>query len=193
VIRLAALAAVVLLAGSACGASGASGPAGDGGSGVVTAGRIGPLRIDASTPAAIEAFAGKPDMTATGTRWPGAPSYRAFGYGCSRANTAGALEGYLPGHVSCRTIYYVNSRTSRLAAFYTKSPEFRTTSGIHTGMAQDLADRRERQTPHGPFNAIGESSSRANLVLPSSCPLVMSGRCPGKVLEVMLESNQNPI
>ena len=60
-------------------------------------------------------------------------------------------------------------------------------------MAQDAADRREHQTPQGPWNAIGEWSRNADLILPSSCRRVESGRCSGKVLAFMLESRHHPI
>jgi hypothetical protein len=189
VTRFAALAAVVLLACSACGGSGS---AAHGGSGVVTAGRVGPLRVDVSTRAAIVAFAGKPDVTVTSrTPWPGVPRYRALAYSCS--HTSRLADEDLPDHQFCRTIYYVNSRTRRLAAFYTYSPAFCTTNGIRPGMAQNAADRRKHQTPQGPWNAIGGTSSSANLILPSSCHRVTSGRCAGKVVAFMLESRHHPV
>jgi hypothetical protein len=86
VTRLAALAAIVLLVGSACGGNRS---AGAGGSGVVTAGRIGSLRIDVSTRAAIVAFAGKPAKKVVGrTKWPGIPKYLALAYQCEGAGAA---------------------------------------------------------------------------------------------------------
>ena len=181
--RLAALAAVVLVFGSACGGSNASI---HGGSGVVTAGRIGTLRIDVSNRADIVRFAGRPKVDVVDhTSWPGVPKYRALGYSCEDGDIDGNTDtGPRSGHLFCRTVYYVNSRTHHLVAFVTDSPDFRTTNGIRPGMAQKAADRREHQTPHGPWNAIGESSSGANLLLPSYL---------GKVEEFMLESRHHPI
>jgi hypothetical protein len=175
--RLAALAAVVLLASSACGGSGST----HGGSGVVTpGGRIGSLQIDASTRAAIEAFAGKPDVEKTGkTSWPDVPSYRLLGYDCTGT--------------TCQTVYYLNSRTNRLAAFETNSPAFQTTAGIKSQMDQNTADRLAHQTPQGPRNAIGWKSPKATLILPSTCLTVTSGGCSGKVAYFMLESEKHPI
>lgn len=182
--RAVALSAVVLLAG--CGSGTAHG-----GSGVVTAGgRIGPPRIDVSTRAAIVAFAGKPDVAVTGkSSWPGVPQYHALAYGCSRTKTGGLdrLENR-----SCRTVYYVNAHTARLAAFYTTSPGFRTPDGIRPGMAQSVADRIAHQTPQGPWAAISEKGSD-EFILPSKCHLVKSGRCSGKVWASMLESRHHPI
>jgi len=88
-------------------------------------------------------------------------------------------------------VYYVDTDTHRLVAFYTDSPDFHTTTGIEPGMAQNAADRFVHRTPYGPWNAIGQASPRANLILPSSCR--RPGRCGGKVLALMLESKQNPI
>ena len=180
--RLAALVAVVLLAGSACGGSGST----HGGSGVVTArGRIGSLQIDVSTRADIVGFAGRPEVNVVDhTSWPGVPKYRALGYSCGQGDQVGVDTGPRSGHLFCRTVYYVNSRTHRLVAFSTDSRDFRTTNGIRPGMAQTAADRRDHQTPHGPWNAIGESSSGANLILPSY---------DGKVSDFMLESRHHPI
>src|SRR5690349_22957337 len=48
---------------------------------VRASGQIGPLHVDRSGEAAVIAFAGKPDATATGTA-PGYERYRALGYGC---------------------------------------------------------------------------------------------------------------
>jgi hypothetical protein len=178
--RFAALAVVSLLASSACGGGGSA----HGGSGVVTVdGRVGSLQIDDSTQAAIEKFAGKPDITKTShTAWPGVPKYLLLGYGCSG-----------PKHKYCQTVYYVNSRTNRLAALETNSPGFRTTTGIQPGMDQNDADRRAHMTPQGPWNALGWRSPKATLILPSTCLAVTAGQCSGKVAYFMLESRHNPI
>ena len=185
-IRVAALAAVVLLAGSACGSS-----AVHGGSGLVTAGgRVGSLRIDASTRAAIVAFAGKPDVTVSGvSSWPDTPRYHALAYGCRRGSKD-SLDRL--GNWACRTVYYVNANTARLAAFYTTSGEFHTPDGIRPGMDQFAADRRTHQTPQGPWVAIYEKGSD-DFILPSKCHLLNSGRCSGKVWAFMLESRHHPI
>jgi hypothetical protein len=183
VIRLAFLAAVVLLVASACGGSTSET---HGGSGTVSAdGQVGALRIDSSTRADIGRFAGRPDVNVVDhTSWPGVPEYRALGYGCEDGDSVGVDTGGESGHRFCRTVYYVNSQTDRLVAFWTDSRDFRTTNGIRPGMPQKAADRREHQTPHGPWKAIGEASSTADLILPSYL---------GKVEEFMLESRHHPI
>jgi hypothetical protein len=181
VIRLAALAAVVLLTASACGNSAAHG-----GSGVVTAGDIGLLRIDISTRADVVAFAGKPDVTSPGkTPWPGVPRYLALAYGCPGPS--------MPGLEACQSVYYVNTKTHRLVAFYTHSPHFHTASGIQPGMDQNAADRIAHDTPQGPLDALYESSPSDIFILTSSCRRVTADRCSGKVTAFMLESYHHGI
>ena len=183
--RLAALAAVVLLVASACGGSGTT----HGGSGLVTAGgSVGSLKIDVSTPDDIRAFAGTPDAAVTGkSAFCCSPSYRALGYDCQKAggntNNVGA----------CQTVYYVNSRTRRLAAFKTASPRFHAADGIRPGMGQNAADRLAHQTPQGPWDALYLSSRSDIFILTSSCGRVTAGRCSGKVIAFMLESYHHGI
>ena len=162
-----------------------------GGSGIVAAGRVGSLQIDVSTSNAILAFAGAPNVSTSGkTLWPGVPKYRALGYDCSNTTGEHGPVVDLPG---CRTVYYVNLQTGRLAAFSTRSQNFHTTNGITPGMNQSAADRLEQQTPHGPWNGIGETSPAANLILPSTCHRMGNGPCRGKVDSFMLESRHHPI
>jgi len=180
--RLAALAAVVLLATSACGSGSTKG-----GSGVVTAGRIGSLRIDVSTRRAIVAFAGKPDFAASGAAYlpPGLNEawFHVVAYGCPPMVARKGVES-VSWSSGCETAYYVNDQTARLAAFYTKSPDFHTTNGIEPGTEQNVADSLEHQTPHGAWGGLGVSSKSARLILPSF---------NGKVRSFILESNDNPI
>jgi len=182
--RLAVLAAVVLLAGSACGGAQL---ASTGGRGIVTtSGRVGSLQIDVSDWDAIVAFAGEPDEQWTTRGGPGLPQYTGLGYGCDHQGpTLVPPHGNKVGmFLGCETSYFVDRRTDRLVAFQTYSPDFRTTNGVRPGMAQGTADRLEHQTPHGPWNAIGESSRREYLILPSSA---------GSVFYLMLESRHHPI
>ena len=184
--RLAALAVAVLLVGSACGGAKLV----HGGSGVVTPdGRIGPLQIDVSTRADVLAFAGRDGaaLIVGKTQWPGVPEYHALGYGCPLETG----PGFFATPKGCRTVYYINARTHRLAAFSTRSPEFHTTTGIQPGMEQHAADRREHQTPQGPWNAIYESG-RDDFIIPASCDL-RNPRCHAKVAFFMLESRKHPI
>jgi len=182
--RAIAVAAFLLLAASGCGGSAR------GGSGLVTAdGQVGSLQIDLSKAANIVAFAGKPDIVTTGkTSWPGVPRYRALAYGCPHGMS-------LPRVDSCQTVYYVNVRTRRLTAFETRSPAFHTWGGVRPGMDQNTADRIVHETPQGPWNAIGEggAANADDLIMPSTCRRVVSGRCRGKVQAFMLESRTNPI
>jgi hypothetical protein len=182
VIRLAVLAAVVLLGASGCGSDSPHG----GGVLVTGAGRIGSLQIDVSDWDAIVAFAGEPDTQLTTRGWPGLPLYHALGYGCDhKGPTLDSPSGNtVTTFLGCETTYFVNAATDRLVAFQTYSADFRTSNGIRPGTAQSTADRLEHQTPRGPWNAIGETSRGAYLILPSMT---------GNVFSLMLESRHHPI
>jgi hypothetical protein len=130
-----------------------------GGAGVVSAkGSVGRLRIDRSTPAEIEAFAGPPEYVGAGRFRPlirEFPPFVAFGYECHHVLLGGiptmAVDKSTgaPGdsHVDCRTVYWVNSKTGRLAGFSTSSRRFHTPTGVRTGTSLAAAKRREHR-PH---------------------------------------------
>ena len=136
-------------------ATAAFGAAAVGGAGVVSAaGAVGPLRIGRSSEAAVKAFAGRPAFSRAGRTDPSMPRYKALGYACSGSPGAGRRDPLLIGprggprsNVYCRTIYYVDSSTGRLAAFFTGSAAFRTPKGTHVGMSQSEAARREGTAP----------------------------------------------
>jgi serine/threonine-protein kinase len=119
-----------------------------GGEGPVTQfGEVGHLSFTASTESDIAGFAGEPEATAEGTfEAPGFPPYRALGYGCSATERAGARSlTYNPTQPYCSTVYYLNSRTHVLAAFWTSSPQFHTISGTHPGMSAAEAEHIEHE------------------------------------------------
>jgi len=120
--------------------------------------------------------------------------FRTLAYGCSRTRGVGVGLGLdVPRYWVCRTVYYINAKTQRLAAFATDSSAFDTTQGVSPGMGQNEADRLAHTTPGGPWNAIGEGSPNASLILPLSCLRRVSGLCRGKVEAFMLESRHHPI
>jgi len=178
--------ALVLLAGCGSGAA-------RGGSGTVTPdGRIGALRIDVSTAADVVRFAGQPDDTVTRrTGWPDVPPYHALGYGCSHEKKPKYDPAApLAPHVVCQSVYYINARTRRLAAFWSDSPSFQTVRGTTPGMKQPAADRRERGTPGGPWFAMG----RGLLLILSTCKSAAPGRCVGETVGALaLESRHHPV
>ena len=180
--RLAAIAAVVLLIASACGGSSPPHRVAV----VTAAGRVGPLQLGVSDWDAIVAYAGDWEEQLTTKGGPGFPVYTGLGYGCDRK---GPTFNPPPGNkvsafLGCDTTYIVNRKTDRLVAFQTYSSDFRTPNGIRPGMAQDTADRLEHQTPHGPWDAIGEASPAAKLIIPAG---------DGSVFSLMLESRHHPI
>ena len=178
--------AVALVAG--CGSGGTRG----GGGTVTSGGRIGALRIDVSTVADVLRIAGRPDDTVTRrTDWPGVPPYHALGYGCSHEKkpTYDPAAPLAP-HVVCQSVYYVNTRTRRLAAFWTDSPSFRTVRGTTPAMKQPEANRREQATPGGPWFAMGKGM----LLILSTCKSEAPGRCVGETVGALaLESRHDPV
>ena len=178
-----------------------------GGAGLVTqAGVVGPLRLDTSGIRAVTRFAGTPDADVIGTfeapAGYGTPTFRALGYDCSRNTHHGGDPGaYRRAHVYCRTIYYINPHTDKLAAFWTLSPHFHTSAGTHPGMPQQQADRREHQWATGSARpAITKTSNVATLVLINAGGriTITSPNDPyrwvgGTVAGIGLESRHHPV
>ena len=193
--RLLALAVPLALSAAAAAA------APSGGAGVVAAtGAIGPLRVDVSTRAAIVAFAGSPAAAVTGSfeaSFAGYPKhFLALGYGCSRTRHVGPDPGaYEPAHVYCRTIYYLNPQTSRLAGFWTDSPAFRTPRGTRPGMTEAEVVRLERRKARpGAFPGIERATRRATLLIGTGCRHVSGNVCSGgSVAALLLESRHHPV
>jgi len=170
---------------------------------VTVEGQIGVLRIDRSRVSAIRGFAGAPDFFGRGTfETPrGAlPDYLALGYKCSRRESSGAdPTPYRPSHMYCHVIYYVNSRTGLLSAFWTNDGSFRTSRGVVPGMSQERADHLEGLTPNGGvFVGIRTSGKVASLLIGNrSCrPKIRLGSIlclGGAVSALVLESKRFPV
>lgn len=117
---------------------------------VSPAGIVGDLQIDRSTEASIRTFAGTPAFSGEGsfeTASAGYPKrYRVLAFDCTGQHDNGLDPGaYRPTHLYCRSVYYLNPSTHRLAAFWTNSPRFRTAAGTRPGTRQAVADRLEHQ------------------------------------------------
>jgi hypothetical protein len=148
-----------------------------GGAGVVSGkGSIGPLRIDRSTPPEIEAFAGQPEYVGRGRFRPlirEFPPFVAYGYECHHVRIGGiptmsVTESGTPGdsHVDCRTVYWVNSKTGRLAGFSTSSRRFHTPAGVRPGTSLAAAKRREhRPTLMDSPSALHVGTANADLLI----------------------------
>ena len=103
---------------------------------VVTAtGRIGPLHVDESGRADVTSFAGRPEAERRGQYSINAP-FDALGYGC-RGRAATTADG-VPG---CKTVFYLDSRSGKLALVYTEDARFEI-HGVHVGTATAVAERR---------------------------------------------------
>ena len=179
-----------------------------GGAGLVSElGAVGPLRLDDSTAAVVEDYAGTPDFKGTGTFeapvGAGTPDYQAMGYDCSKSPAAGRIDpgAYHPAHVYCRTVYFFNPYAKTLSAFWTSSPMFRTKAGTRPGMAQSEADKGEGRFATGSARpAISLTSPVATLDLDNrgGTPKVVSQNAPyrwvgGTVGDFAMESHRNPV
>jgi hypothetical protein len=105
---------------------------------ISVSGRIGTLRLNASTPANVVRHWGPPDYTHTGNIFgPSSPypDYTLLGYGCS-------LRG---GATFCATNFWISRRTHRLESFSTTSSRFVLFGAVHVGMSATVASRREHE------------------------------------------------
>lgn len=137
---------------------------------VTSRGKLGPLRLDRSGVAAIVKVAGQPDVTGWGQSFEGAPEWKALGYRCrSRAapQIYVAPSGVDGDKAFCRTVFYVNASTGRLATFFTSLPRYRDGHGIRVGMHTSHAQRLAHQPAYSgcgdAFRFVGHAGS---LILP---------------------------
>ena len=108
-------------------------------------GQVGPLTLGTSSAADVEAFAGKPEAMAQDSfEVQQYPPYQALGYGCSpNASPDRRSLTYNPSAPYCQTVYYLNSDTGRLAAFWTASSQFKTAGGTTPGDTAAAAAQKE--------------------------------------------------
>jgi hypothetical protein len=158
---------------------------------VSATGRIGKLRIGSSTAADVRQEAGAPSFAGEAQ---GYGPYHALGYSCSGRGGRGQgfdVGGDASARTWCRTIYFVDRRTHRLAGFWTDSAGFRTEKGARPGMREVTADRLEGAHPHaGVLTGIRRRTRRATLFVENSgCQQTdLSGRCRGgRVRDLILE------
>jgi hypothetical protein len=97
-------------------------------------GHIGPLRVDKSDRRDVIAFAGKPDSERHG-RYSDYPTFDALGYGC--AGNAATDTG---GGPRCKTVFYLDSRSGKLALVYTEDDRF-VLHGVQVGTPKRTAER----------------------------------------------------
>jgi hypothetical protein len=107
-------------------------------------GRIGELRMDRSSRVNVIAFTGKPDAERRGGE-SGGPPFRALGYECSRKRKDDAFPLLETPRgrsgPSCKTVFWINSRTGTLGTFYTSSPHYSESHGVRIGMKTAEAER----------------------------------------------------
>jgi hypothetical protein len=174
-----------------------------GGGGVVSAtGGIGALHVDVSSARDVRRAAGAPAFSGRGRtsapyssflRW-----YDALGYTCSRRGPGLDPGGARATRLRCRTVYFVNPRTGRLAGFWTDSPAFRTSRGSRPGLRQDVADRLEGAHAYvHALTGIDRSTPTASLLIenagckPGANP--NTSPCLGGVVKALILEGRHPV
>ncbi|HEX6700981.1 MAG TPA: hypothetical protein VF101_09655 [Gaiellaceae bacterium] len=130
-------------------------------------GRIGPLQLDRSTARSIVAFAGRPDAVPWSRFASQYAAYTALGYSC-RPTDIGWRFALTPAYKGpfCKTVFYVNRRTGRLADFETSSRQYVGPRGLRVGMQSAIAERRLHQHLRQACGAnVGFTTRRADLTL----------------------------
>jgi hypothetical protein len=124
---------------------------------VVTAsGRIGPLHVDRSERADVISFFGRPESERRG-RYVDYPPFDALGYGCNGKRVTDRA-----GTPRCKTIFYLDAHSGRLAILYSENARFTDLRGIHVGtptaVAERLAHKREISGCFDGFSFITKSA-----------------------------------
>jgi hypothetical protein len=128
---------------------------------VVTAdGRVGPLHLDASDRSDVIAFAGHPESERR-ERYGDYPPFDALGYGCAGKRVTDAA-----GTPRCKTIFYLDARSDRLAILYSEDPRFIAAHGIHVGTPTAVAERlTHERVVSGCFDGLSFTTKSGFLVL----------------------------
>ena len=107
---------------------------------VVTAtGRIGPLHVDRSKRRDVISFFGRPESERRGRYVDYAP-FDALGYGCNGKRVTDRA-----GTPRCKTIFYLDARSGRLAILYSEDARFRDPRGVHVGTPTAVVERVEHK------------------------------------------------
>jgi hypothetical protein len=144
----------------------------------------------------VRRFAGRPDAEAGGTLGvPSDPGYRALGYDCGR--TDGPHREFV-GHEFCGTVFYVNRRTDRLAAFWSSSRAYRGPGGIRPRMFAPTAERLSHHEAFaGCLSGMSFTTREAQLFVDVQGGHIKPGTRPrivgGSLRDFALESNRHPV
>lgn len=193
---------VVALSGVLVGAALASDNGGSGSTG--PNGHVGSLQVDRSTLQDVIAVAGVPQAVGSGqiigaTRY---PAFESLGYSCQekRGEDLTWISGAGPW---CRTVFYVNERTRRLAGLWSATARYQGPRGIRPGMSASVAERRVHKRVGTGCRLdfeLGTTHTRAVLWVdvdggrgvrePGSNAWVLLG---GRIGYLALESNRHPV
>jgi hypothetical protein len=110
-----------------------------------TSGRIGRLRIDRAGRSKVLAVKGEPAAEGQGNFVSGDPDFESLGYSCrsTEGHDRFPIDGDFQGsYAYCRTVYFINVATGRLAALFTSDPTYHGPRQTHPGMHAATAERR---------------------------------------------------
>lgn len=158
-------------------------------------GLVGRLRLDTATAGDVIAGMGSPERSESGNVDSGYPNFYAMGYDCGHGQGASGLGG--PTNFPCRTVFFINQNTNRLAAFATKSSRFIGPAGTHVGESAAQAERRlhvQGFSGCGQGIELGFHRNRAELIMLAVGGTSQKGILHGgRVTEFDLESNAHPV
>jgi hypothetical protein len=168
---------------------------------VSPAGRIADLWIGRSTIRGIRRQIGTPDYVGRGKASANfGQVYQAVAYACSlRAGGTGLDPGGAhPSHRRCRTVFFLDPKTGKLAGLWTDSKHFQTDKGVEPGMSQDVADRLQGTHPHvGALTGINVATPAATLFIENSgCKPggnLNAGPCLGGHVRALIIEGRHPI
>ena len=129
---------------------------------IVTAtGRIGPLHVDESDRAGVISFAGPPESERQGRYLASFHPFDALGYQC-----AGKAATSNTGIPQCKTVFYLDSPSGKLALLYTEDARYLDPHGVHAGTRTPVAEHRlHKHAFNGCYSGFRFDTGKAFLVM----------------------------
>jgi len=116
--------------------------------------------VGKSSRADVISFAGTPESERHG-RYTDFPAYDALGYGCKRRPATDKA-----GVPRCKTVFYVDSKSGKLALLYTEDERYVDLHGVHVGTRTTVATSLlRRRAFEGCFSGFRFETKRAFLVM----------------------------
>jgi hypothetical protein len=164
-------------------------------------GRIGDLWIGRSSAATIRRLMGAPEFIGRGKAGANlGVTYKALAYSCALGSGGVGLDpgGVRPSNRRCRTVFYLDPKSGKLAGFWTEARQFQTIMGTEPGMREELADRLEGAHPHvGALTGIERTTRGATLFIENKgCkpgPNLNASPCLGGRARALILEGRHPV